>query len=221
MIGRGRTGTLVMALSIPLLASPGAYGQRNEDKDPHVIDRPRDVKDDREQISAPTLLKPIYACGTSVRVSGFIPHAKLVVFDQANPTVPIGSREGIIQQPWQPVDVPALIAGQMLFVIQIAPDGTKSGSSNVVTVTSHKEDYPNGLPQPVLQVPLPLACGAAIGVEPPIPSATIHIRAEEPTGPTTFGAPFEIGKLRDFPYAFVQALRRSIGSRLRPKSART
>lgn len=207
MTGRDGTRALVLALSVLLSACPGAYAQTNEDMDPHVIQRPRDLKDDREQISAPILLKPIYACGTSVRVSGFLPHAKLMVFDQANPTVAIGSGEGIVQHPWQPVDVPALSAGQMLFVIQTAPDGTKSGPSNVVTVTSHKEDYPNGLPQPVLQVPPPLACGAAIGIEPPIPSATVRIRAEEPNGPTTFGPFFEIGNVRDFPYAFVQAFK--------------
>ena len=138
----------VLALSFLPSASPGAYAQNQEDKILHVIDRPRDLKDDREQISAPILLKPIYACGTSVRVVTLSTSRQARGIRPGDLMVAIGSAEGIVQHPWQPVDVPTLSAGQMLFVIQIAPDGTKSGQSNVVTVTSHKEDYPTGCPNP-------------------------------------------------------------------------
>jgi hypothetical protein len=86
--------------------------------------------------------------------------------------------------------------------VQTAPDGTKSRGSNVVEVISHTVVYKNGLPQPVLQVPPPLECGAAIGVEPAIPSATIRIFSEEPDN-GGFKPPVEIGNLRDFPYAVV------------------
>ena len=99
--------------------------------------------------------------------------------------------------------MPALSAGQELFAIQITPDGVKSKESNWVKVISHTEVYPDGIPQPVLQVPPPLSCGRAIGVAPPIPSATVRIRSEAPTGPGTFAPPVEIGNLKDFPYAFV------------------
>jgi hypothetical protein len=98
--------------------------------------------------------------------------------------------------------MPSQTAGRFLQAFQIAPNGTKSGGSNVVEVISHTVVYPNGLPQLVLQVPPPLECGAAIGVEPAIPSATIRIFSEEPDN-GGFKPRVEIGNLRDFPYAFV------------------
>jgi hypothetical protein len=131
-----------------------------------------------------------------------VPHAKVLIFDTADLTTPIGSGEGLIQYPWQPVDVPSQTDGRFLQAFQIALDGTKSGGSNVVEVISHTVVYPNGLPQPVLQVPPPLECGAAIGVEPAIPSATIRIFSEEPDN-GGFKPRVEIGTLRDFPDALV------------------
>ncbi|MEO0423993.1 MAG: PQQ-binding-like beta-propeller repeat protein, partial [Pseudomonadota bacterium] len=52
--------------------------------------------------------------------------------------------------------------------------------SNAVTVTSHLEDYPAGLPQPRINAPPVWECGRAAGVSDVVPGALVEVFARDP-----------------------------------------
>ena len=70
-------------------------------------------------------------------------------------------------------------------------------------VKNFQEDYPSGLPQPVIDPSTCLDCGAAVGASAVVPGATWTVNAETPIGGGAFGPKVKIGSNQDFPYTFV------------------
>src|SRR5262245_35361829 len=152
-------------------------------------------------LSPPILQRPIYACADTVVVKGFVPGAKIEIFVAGNP-VPIGGGTGIpyFNETFK-VATP-FVSGQVVTAVQIV-DGVTSAPSNAVTVRSHKEDFPTGLPQPRLD-PVPCyECGRAVGIADVIPGAWWKVFAEDSLPGGAFASPVEVGGNKDFPYTFV------------------
>ena len=170
-------------------------------KDEHVVTRPKDLREDPKFISVPTLQQPIYACASSVVVKNFIPGAKLEVF-VAGTATPIGSAQSWLSA-GQNINVSiSFTAGQVVTARQ-SFGGATSAPSNAVTVTTHTEDYPAGLPKPRLS-PMPLlACGRAVGIADVIPGARARVFAENPISGGGFSPPVQVGSVSDFAYTFV------------------
>ena len=83
-----------------LLASPMAGASAQEQpQDPHIVQWPSNLEEDPEFVSPPTLEWPIFACGTSVRVTSCVNDAQLLVFDAADPNNPIGSEKCLLHDP--------------------------------------------------------------------------------------------------------------------------
>jgi len=182
-------------------SAPLANAQRNPEPDPHVQRGGREIKNDPEVVSPLLLTRPIYECAQTVVVNGYVPQAKIEIY-RAGEASPIGSGTAseIADQPIK-VDAPFEI-GQVITAIQIV-GGAKSKSSNAVTVTNYKDDYPGGLPQPRLN-PLPCYdCGRAVGIADVIPGAWWKVFAEDPLAGGGFGPKVEIGGNVDFGYTFV------------------
>ena len=169
-------------------------------KDPHLVPTP-DLREDSTFLSPPILQYPLYACAQSVVVRGFVPGAKLEIFLSGG-TSPIGGTQSWLSGGQNVNVTPAFVAGQKVIARQTF-NGATSGPSNEVTVTSHTEDYPNGLPKPRL-APVPcLECGRAVGITDVVPGAWVKVFSEKALGGGAFAAPVEIGGVSDFPYAFV------------------
>lgn len=199
---RLRTAGGLLALAA-VIAMGGSGCGSGDQPDPNVVPRPRNLEENRGFISPPTLQNPIYACARSVVVKNFIPGAVLQVFVAGNP-VPIGTKQSWLSG-GQNVDVSiAFSVGQRITARQVF-DGATSDPSNEVTVTSHTEDYPAGLPQPRIELLPLLACGRAIAISDVPPGAVARVFAENPIPPPTggFAPPVEVGSLSDFPYTFV------------------
>jgi len=158
-------------------------------------------KPNPDVLSPPELQDPIYACANTVVVKGFVPHAILRVFVSGDPN-PIGSDPDGEDPDKQPVGVSIhFTAGQIVSAVQVV-GSTVSGPSNTVRVKNYLEDYPSGLPQPMIDPSLCLDCGLAVGIAGAVPGATWTVFAETPQG-NGFGPPVKIGGNQDFPYTFV------------------
>ena len=154
------------------------------------------------QVVSPVILQnPIYACADTVVVKGFVPHAELRIF-VAGVTTPIGTDPDGLYPDGQPIKVGIhFTANQAVTAIQVV-GGHKGPPSNTVTVKNFQQDYPGGLPQPVIDPGTCLDCGAAVGASAVVPGATWTVFAETPMG-TGFGPKMKIGSNQDFPYTFV------------------
>ena len=97
-MGGGRCKLVLAILTAVLTAPFGPTYSQERDNDPNVVEKPRDLREDPEFVSPPRLGSPIFACGTSAVVKSFVSHAKLLIFDLADLTNPIGVGEGL-QQP--------------------------------------------------------------------------------------------------------------------------
>ena len=156
-------------------------------------------KEDPGFISPPTLRQPIYACASTVVLSNFLPGAKLEVMADG---VSVGSMESFVTQ-GQNVEVSIkFTAGQSITARQHF-SGATSGLSNEVPVTSHLEDFPNGLPKPRLTPVALLQCGRAVGLDDVIPGALTEVLSENPDPVGGFMAPVKVGQVADFPYTFI------------------
>jgi outer membrane protein assembly factor BamB len=188
----------LLVLGTIMLFCPPALAQ---DRDPHVQRGGGGFKNNPEVLSPLTLQRPIYECAQTVVVNGYIPSAKIQIFAAGNPT-PIGS--GVATETSnQPIQVSTpFTLGQVITAIQTF-DGVDSQASNAVTVTSYKNDYPDGLPQPRI-APIPCyECGRAVGVADVIPGAWWKVFAEDPKAGGGFTPPVEVGGNANFSYAFV------------------
>jgi outer membrane protein assembly factor BamB len=183
---------------VALLALPGC---NPEPKDPHIVRRPDNLKEDRSFLSPPILQGPIYACGQSVVVKGFVPGAKLDVLVNGTPP-PTGSITSWLSDGQNIIVSAAFTVGQQITATQTF-SGATSGPSNSVTVTSHTADYPAGLPEPRLDGVPCLECGKAVGLADYVPSALVRIFTETRRADGTFDPPVEVGQARDWGYAFV------------------
>lgn len=159
--------------------------------DPNIVRRPDNLQENRGFVSPVILSQPIYACAQTVVVKGFIPGARIDVFAAGNPA-PIGSAQSWLSD-GQIISVSApFTAGQKITARQTF-DGATGNPSNEVTVTSHTEDYPAGLPRPRLD-PVPcLNCGRSVGITDVVPGAWIKIFSEAPRAGGGFDPPVEIG----------------------------
>jgi outer membrane protein assembly factor BamB len=185
--------------TIVLFASP-VFGQHN---DPHVQRGGRAFMNNPEVLSPPILRRPIYACAQTVVVNGYIPNAKIQIFAAGNPT-PIASAVAT-EGPSQIIQISApFTLGQVITAVQTF-DGVDSKPSNAVTATSHKSDFPDGLPQPRLaQVPC-YECGRALEVADVIPGAWWKAFAEDSIESGMFSVPIEVAASSGSAYTFVNA----------------
>ena len=181
------------AVLVVLAGCDGEPGKPSEDgRDPNIVPNPGDFTDNREFISPPTLGHPIYACSTVVTVKDFLEDATIEVFIDGAPA-PNPSFIGQIPDPGAVHDVgAAFTAGQVVHVTQTV-DGVTSAPSNAVTVTSHTEDFPDGLPKPRLFKHPLRQCGHAVLVEDVVPGATVEVSSEDPLGGGGFDPPVVVG----------------------------
>jgi len=159
-------------------------------------------KPNPEVVSAVILQNPIYACADTVVVKGFVPHAQLLVY-VAGTVAPIGTDPDGLYPDGQPIKVSIhFTANQVITAYQVVGD-QKGPPSNKVKVKDFEEDYPSGLPQPVIDPATCLDCGEAVGASAVVPGATWTVYAQNPLGGGTFGPKAPIGSNQDFPYTFV------------------
>ncbi len=185
-----RAALVPSALVIAPLLVLGCDDRPRSDEDPHVVRDGREIEEDPSVLSPPILEKPIYACASVVTVSGFVPGATLEVFEGANQ---IASVTGTTS--WgQAVGVSiSFVTGQVITARQVL-GGNNSPPSNAVTVTSHIEDYPSGLPRVRLDGPV-LECGRAVGYRDVVPGAWVKLFEAPSTGGGGFGPAVEIGNV--------------------------
>ncbi len=185
----------------PLLLLTLATPRAALSDDGHVVQGGDRFKPNPEVVSGLILQNPIYQCADTVVVKGFEPHAAIEVFVAGNPN-PISTDPNGIDPSGQPVKVSMpFTAGQKVTARQIV-SGVKGGPSNQVTVTTFQQDYPAGLPAPVIDPALCLNCGAAVGVGGVVPGATYTVFAETPMG-GGYGPKMKVGGNQDFPYTYV------------------
>jgi len=165
--------------------------------DPHIVRRPDNLEENRKFVSAPTLRHPIYACGSAVTVQNFIPGAKLDVFIDGAPA-PNPSFIGQLPTPGQTHETGKTFTAGMVISVTQTFSGAVS-ASNSVTVTSHTEDFPNGLPQPRLFAHPLYQCGHAVLVEDVVPNSKVTIRAEDDDGAGGFKPPVAVGGFQASP----------------------
>ena len=147
--------------------------------DPNVVPFPDGLDENREFISPPVLGWPIYACAQNVTVTDFLQNATLQIFVDGSPA-PNPTVVGTIPSLGVNHNVGvSFTAGQQVWVTQ-TKDGITSSSSNIVTVTSHLEDYPDGLPKPRLWKHPLHQCGKAVLVEDVVPGSRVEISTEDP-----------------------------------------
>ncbi len=194
---------LVCAMALGLAGCPGpggnpgrgngnGDGDGRRDKDPHVVPRPDNLKENPKFISPPTLGRPIYACGSAITVDGFIPGAKIEVFIDGVPA-PNPSFMGQNPATGQIHDTGhAFTVGETLYVTQTF-NGATSGHSNSVKVTSHTDDFPAGLPKPRLFKHPLFQCGHAVLVEDVIPNSSVTVQAEDSNGAGGFKPAANVG----------------------------
>ena len=194
---------LVCVLGLAGCASGDKPSEGDEPVDPHIVDTPSNLEEDRSYISPPDLAPRIYACASSVVVSNFIAGAVIDVF-LVGRVDPIGSLESYVVG-GQNINVSIEFAeNDEVFATQTF-NGATSDPSNTVTVTSHTADYPTGLPAPRLWERNVFNCGRAIGVGDAVPGARVTVRTEEPDGAGGFLAPVAIGGVSDFPYVITSS----------------
>ena len=169
------------AVGVLFAADRAVTQPRDNERDPHVVEGGRDIRDDPTFVSPPTLGQPIYACGSQVTVKNFRRDGAIEVYVDGgpNPVKTVNGRDGD-PDIGLPIDLGIVVAEhQHVFARQVVGPA-RSDSSNVVEVTSHLVDYPAGLPQPRLFKHPLLSCGQAVLVEDLVPNAKVEILAEDP-----------------------------------------
>ena len=190
-------GCLALLLSGCDSETPGGEGE------PNIVPTPEDLVENREFVSQPNLVKPIYACARTVVVKDFALGADIEVWvdDVLEVTHPNATWTG-----GQPIDVGfEMTIDQKVYAKQLI-DGQTSGQTNTVIVSDHNLDYPGGIPAPrISRTPL-LNCGRAIGIGDWVPGARVTAYAENPDGAGGFLTEAPIGNVADFGYLFCSPL---------------
>jgi hypothetical protein len=155
-----------------------------------------DLSDDPDFVSAPVVIEPLYACSSEVAVRGARLGAKVTLYVDGQPYGPVEVRD-----PDHVVfEVSALEDGDKVEVEQNV-EGTLSERGAAI-VKSHKVDYPNGLPAPVID-PIVYECASRIRIQ-HVPGANVTVSTDggSPVGRSTAhryairqpqGAPFTVG----------------------------
>lgn len=200
----------VFSVASMLAACDTDSGRQKEPKqqDPHVVRDDTKHDPQRNVVSPVALQAPIYACAKTAVVHGYAPNAKVSLLVNGTAVASNSSPSTLHLTITAPAD---FVAGDKITAVQDI-DGFTSPPSNEVTVISHTEDYPVGLPQPQLHPPPLLACGRAVGVKNVVPGAWVKVITENPKAGGGFDPPVELGETRDFPYvtigsAFIEAAR--------------
>ena len=95
---------------------------------------------------------------------------------------PIGTDPDGLDPDGQPIKVSIhFTANQVVTAYQVV-GGQKGPPSNKVKVKDFEEDYPSGLPQPVIDPGTRLDCGEAVGASAVVPGATWTVYAQDPLG---------------------------------------
>ena len=171
----------------------------NPKTDQHVKKGSEKFRDNPEVISPLILHYPIYACANGVVVQGFIPGAEIFIYADG---VQVGTTVSYFTG-GQPLSVSINFTVGQVIAARQKFGGVLSSPSNSVTVTSHTEDFPNGLPKPIIS-PTPLYnCGKAIGFRDVIPGAWVKVSSENPKAGGGFDPAVQIGSANNFPYAIV------------------
>lgn len=172
-----RLDTLVITLlcCLSLLVTSSCCKQNDTPiNDPHVFINEKDLKEDDNNLSPPIVQTPLYACTNGVVVQGFIPDATVEIF--VNGTSVGGN---VSDAPsGQSFAISATLAvGDSVTATQTF-DGRTSDLSQAVMVTSHTDDYPEGLPKPrISAVPL-YECGITSGARDVVPGAKLTFSSE-------------------------------------------
>jgi hypothetical protein len=82
--------------------------------------------DDRNPLSPPILVEPLYQCATAVVVYGFVPQATLDI-EVDGAVVVAGAPGGYPQPQGALISVPALVADQVVCARQNSADGPATG----------------------------------------------------------------------------------------------
>ena len=131
-------------------------------KDEVIERRGLELKDDPKIISPPILDSPLYACSKVVKVLSFKPNATIDV--EINGAIVVSAGVGFPEPDGAVIVLPsALTAGKIIRARQTSA-GATSGWSNSVTVRSYREDFPAGLPRPVINPAPVYKCGIRTGV---------------------------------------------------------
>ena len=149
------------------------------------VQRPDNLRPNREAISTLIIVPPLVNCGTSVTVKGFIPKAIIRIYEGA--TV-IGTATGIDpEQQTIPVS-PSLATGQVITATQEF-DGVESPHSVPETVQNISTVYPSGLPKPNFPALYLYDCGIATYLDNLPPGGEVRVFQQPTLGasPTTIG----------------------------------
>lgn len=133
-------------------------------------------KEDPDFLSAPVIIEPLYACAEAIEVTSVVYGAELEVYIDGS----LVNTVEVVEPSKQAVKVPPLIDGQEVMAVQIF-NGVSSEKSAVAYVKMHKEDYPDGLPKPLIDPDLIHQCGNVIAIR--------HVRGARITALVNGGDP--------------------------------
>ena len=141
-----------------------------------VIERERvELKDDPKVISPPKLMQ-LYACSKVVKVDSFKMNATIDI--EINGVIVVSAVVGFPEPNGAIVNVPnPLIAGQIVRTRQKS-SGATSGWSDSITVRNYLDEYPAGLPRPVINPSPVYKCGIRTGVSNLLVGSNVSVRAD-------------------------------------------
>jgi hypothetical protein len=136
-----------------------------------------DLRDDRQLISPPIVVTPLYQCATAVTIIGYLPQARLDV-QVDGVTVINDAPSGFPMPNGATLPLPAaLVAGQKVRARQRSTFATSAWSSEI-TVGDHTKDYPTGPPRPEINPAPVYHCGSRTGVSNLLTGCNVWIRAD-------------------------------------------
>jgi outer membrane protein assembly factor BamB len=189
---RPRLAIAMMIIVLCCVGSPAPQppGPSSVPSDGQVVPV-KDLRDDPSVLSPLILNEPIYECTDTVFVQGYVPNAEIQVFVAGDPS-PIGNGHSLLPS----LSIKTTITftkGQVITATQTV-NGHTSAPSNAVTVRSHTDDYPNGIPRPRLDPPPLYHCGRATGARDILPGAHLEFISEPALG-GGFGPPVTIASM--------------------------
>lgn len=131
---------------------------------------------DEGPLSPPIVAEPLYRCASAVTVLGFVPHAEIDV--EVAGAVVLTRVAGFSDPDGETFPLPAPLESMQVVRARQRVGARTSDWSAPVTVRSHLEDYPAGLPRPQVN-PAPVhQCGSRTGVSNLLIGCNVWITAE-------------------------------------------
>jgi hypothetical protein len=145
-----------------------------------VVSRDRlDLRPDRQRLSPPIVVAPLYQCAIAVTVIAYVPEAEIEV--QVNGVTEANVSGGF---PWpEGITIPLsneLVAGDVVRARQRTASA-QSDWSTPVTVRDHTADYPAGPPRPEVNPAPVYECGVRTGVSNLLTGGHVWITADGAT----------------------------------------